>query len=522
MSTPILKVEQLNAFFGDKQVLFDVNFEIQAGQKMALVGESGSGKTVCAQGIIQLNPAVQLNGAIHFDGQNLLGMSEKQLNRLRGRDIGMVFQEPMTALNPVYTIGEQIAEVFRIHQGLSKKAAWQEAIQLLLLTGIEDADKKVRAYPFELSGGQRQRAMIAMAVAGQPKLLIADEPTTALDVEVQGKILSLLDQLQQQYQMAILYITHDLKLVKRFADQVVVLKAGQVVETGAVSELFTHPQHEYTQMLLDSEPEPLVYQASSAKTIFQAQAIGYSVTNKTGVWQKQKVPILDNVSFTLFEGQTLGIIGESGSGKTTLARVVMRLYAQFAGTMHLVGDVPWSDLNGKALLHHRHLIQMVFQDPFGALNPRMTVFDIVTEGLKLTSKQSSEQLLEQAQKTLQTVGLSEESLFRYPHEFSGGQRQRIAIARALIMQPKILVLDEPTSALDVNLQKQMIELLLNLQKIYGLTLLVISHDLSVIRALAHQVLVLKKGQVVEQADAATLFNKPNAPYTKNLLTHFLL
>ena len=520
MSIPILKIEQLNAFFGDKQVLSDVNFEIQAGQKMALVGESGSGKTVCAQGIIQLNPAVRLQGNIHFDGQNLLGMSEKQLNRLRGRDIGMVFQEPMTALNPVYTVGEQIAEVFRIHQGLSKKAAWQEAIQLLLLTGIEDADKKVGAYPFELSGGQRQRAMIAMAVAGQPKLLIADEPTTALDVEVQGKILSLLNQLQQQYQMAILYITHDLKLVKRFADQVIVLKAGKVVETGAVSEIFTHPQHEYTQMLLDSEPEPLDYQDCPAKTVFQAEAIGYSVTLKTGLLQKQKMPILANVSFSLFEGQTLGIIGESGSGKTTLARVVMRLYAQFSGKMHL-GDVPWSDLKGKALLPHRHLIQMVFQDPFGALNPRMTVFDIVTEGLRLKGGYSSEQLLEQAQKTLQEVGLSEESLFRYPHEFSGGQRQRVAIARALIMQPKILVLDEPTSALDVNLQKQMIELLLNLQKIYGLTLLVISHDLSVIRALAHQVLVLKKGQTIEQADAATLFDKPNALYTKNLLTHFL-
>lgn len=517
----LLTINHLNAFFDERQVLFDVSFSVKKGEKIALVGESGSGKTVCAQSIIKLNPSVHLTGEIVFNGQSLLDYNEKQLSRLRGKEIGMVFQEPMTALNPVYTVGEQIAEVFRIHQGLSKKEAWQKAEQLLQETGMEDAQQKARAYPFELSGGQRQRAMIAMAVAGEPKLLIADEPTTALDVAVQGKILTLLSDFQSKYNMAILYITHDLKLVKRFADYVVVLKSGRVVESGKVAEVFSKPQHEYTKMLLDSEPKPLVYQQAQTPVVFNAEHVGYKVVNKKGLFKKQEIKILEEINFSLFKGKTLGIIGESGSGKTTLARVMLRLYTQFDGRMQ-INDINWSELSQKSLIKYRNLIQMVFQDPFGALNPRMTIFDIITEGIRLSKENNStDTLMQKTKKVLEEVGLTEDCLDRYPHEFSGGQRQRIAIARVLIMKPQILVLDEPTSALDVSLQKQIIELLLKLQKNYQLTLVIISHDLSVIRALSHYVMVLNQGTLVELNDANSLFVNPNMAYTKNLLSHFL-
>ncbi len=515
MSENLLTINQLNAFFGAKQVLFDVSFTVKTGQKMALVGESGSGKTVCAQSIIRLNPDVRLNGEVIFDGKPVLDLTQRELGRLRGQEIGMVFQEPMNALNPVLTVGAQIAEVFRYHQGLSQKEAWQEAVRLLTLTGIEDAQTKALSYPFALSGGQRQRAMIAMAIAGEPKLLIADEPTTALDVAVQGKILNLLSDLQQQFGMAILYITHDLGLVKRFADEVVVMKSGCVVERGQVKTVFSKPQHEYTKMLLDSQPEPLQYNITERKKVFSARQLGFSVGVKAGLLRKKQVSILRNIDFDLFEGQTLGVIGESGSGKTTLARIMLRLYQPFSGAM-TIDDLDWSALDRQQLQQARHLIQIVFQDPFGALNPRMTIFDIITEGIRIKDS-TGEALITQARQVLEEVGLPEDCLDRYPHEFSGGQRQRIAIARAIIMNPKILVLDEPTSALDVSLQKQIILLLLHLQQTRKLTMMIISHDLSVIRALSHQVLVLKDGEIVEQGDAQTLFLNPNNTYTKNLL-----
>ncbi len=518
MMDNLLTVQKLNAFFGKKQVLFDVSFTVKPGQKIALVGESGSGKTVCAQSIIRLNPDVRLAGELVFNEKKILDLSSRELNRLRGQEIGMVFQEPMNALNPVLTVGDQIAEVFCYQQGFSKKEAWQEAVRLLALTGIEDAQAKAQAYPFALSGGQRQRAMIAMAIAGGPKLLIADEPTTALDVAVQGKILNLLNDLQQQFGMAILYITHDLGLVKRFADEVVVMKTGQVVESGKVTAVFSQPQHEYTKMLLDSQPEPLDYQEIKREKVLSASQLGFNVSVKKGLLRKKQIPILKNISFDLYKGQTLGVIGESGSGKTTLARIMLRLYKPFSGTM-TIGDLKWSDLSGQTLQQQRHLIQIVFQDPFGALNPRMTVFDIITEGIRLKGL-TGEALNTQAKQVLQEVGLPEDSFERYPHEFSGGQRQRIAIARAIIMNPKILVLDEPTSALDVSLQKQIITLLLHLQQSRNLTMMIISHDLSVIRALSHHVLVLKNGEIVEQDDAKTLFLKPNNAYTKNLLSNF--
>ncbi|WP_434778477.1 ABC transporter ATP-binding protein [Neisseria sp. Ec49-e6-T10] len=520
MSEPLLSIEKLNAYFGAKQVLFDVSFDLYPNQKMALVGESGSGKTICAQSIIQLNPDVTLSGAIGFEQQALIGLKEKQLNQLRGKKIGMVFQEPMTALNPVLCIGEQIVEVLRLHQKMSKKEAWQEAVRLLEDTGIQEAQRKVFAYPFELSGGQRQRAMIAMAIAGKPKLLIADEPTTALDMEVQDKIIELLNDLQKKYGMAILYITHDLKLVKRFADKVMVMKEGKIVESGTVFDVFSQPQHEYTKKLLDSTPEPLVYEEKqTVPVLFTANDLGFSVPVKKGLFVKDKHIILQAINLQLFKGQTLGIIGESGSGKTTLARLMMRLLQPFTGEMFLE-NLHWSALKGKELTHARKHIQMVFQDPFGALSPRMSVLDIITEGVQLHQQLNTQEKIDLATSLLCEVGLPEDSLYRYPHEFSGGQRQRIAIARAIAMKPDILVLDEPTSALDVSLQKQMIHLLLQLQEKYQLTMVMISHDLAVIRALSHRVIVLKEGAVVESGTAAEVFYKPNAGYTQKLLQHF--
>lgn len=517
MNENLLDICGLNAFFGPKQVLSDVALRVRRGEKYALVGESGSGKTVLAQAVIRLNPDVRLDGNLQFDGQNILSLSDKALQKIRGRRIGMVFQEPMSALNPVQTVGMQIAEVLTLHLGLRRKEAWREAIALLEETGINDAVHKVHAYPFQLSGGQRQRAMIAMAVAAKPELLIADEPTTALDVAVQAQILDLLARLQHETGMSVLYISHDLRVVRRFADTVSVMQTGRVVESNETSQIFQAPQHLYTQSLIDAVPPPLdELPDEAAPILLNARDMAVSISRKKGWFRRVDFPLLHPLSFTLRAGQTLGIVGESGSGKTTLAKALLRLMP-FEGSLNIAGN-DWHALQGKALTRRRRDIQIVFQDPFGALNPRMTIGEIVGEALTVHEPQlSADERRQRVLAVLRDVHLDEDISERYPHEFSGGQRQRIAIARALIVRPKVLILDEPTSALDVQLQKKLLQLLREIQNQYHLSMVFISHDLAVIRALAHHVLVLQAGHLVEYGTAQEIFNHPNNRYTQKLL-----
>jgi len=512
MTTPILEIENLNGSFPSKQVLHDINLTLQPGRKLALVGESGSGKTVLSQGIMRLNPMVTFEGSLKYCGTDLLTQPERALQKLRGREIGMVFQEPMTALNPVMRVGEQIAEVLSLHLGLDKKQAWARAIELLDETGIHQPEQKAQAYPFQLSGGQRQRAMIAMAVSAQPKLLIADEPTTALDVAVQAQILDLLSRLQEEHGMTMLYITHDLNLVRRFADDVAVMRNGRILETGKATEVFANPQHEYTKMLLNAGTTRRVAPLpENPATVLKAEQIAFSVKESDGWFKKRDKTILNPVSFDLKSGETLGIIGESGCGKTTLAKAVMHLIDS-EGSLHI---------NGESWQHElRREIQMVFQDPFGAFNPRMNVFDTVSEALRVHEpSMPREEMRRRVEEVLKQVGLPEDALERYPHAFSGGQRQRLAIARAIIVRPKILVLDEPTSALDVQWQQQILELLSNLQKEYGLAFIIISHDLAVIRAISHRVMVLKDGKIVEEGECENVFANPSSDYTRHLIAH---
>lgn len=485
----LVEIRHLNASFGSHTVLHDVSLDIPAGRKTAIVGESGSGKTVLAQSIIRLNPDVSLSGSLRFDHTEILTLPEKHLRRYRGKRIGMVFQEPMTALNPVMPVGKQIAEVLTLHFGLNAKTAWQRSIELLRETGIDDAEQKVRAYPFQLSGGQRQRAMIAMALAAEPELLIADEPTTALDPAVQTQILDLLDRLQRERKMTLLYITHDLNLVRRFADHVIVMQHGNIVESGPTAELFTHPKHEYTRELIHAAPERLAPPvAENAPDILTVRHLSFSIREKQGWLKKRTRVLLQPLSFTLKQGETLGIVGESGSGKTTLAKSLLRL-------IPAQGDV----LANTEVSDSRYPIQMVFQDPFGAFNPRMRVADIVTEALRVQQPAwDKKRLTDAARHILAEVGLPENILHRYPHEFSGGQRQRLAIARAMITRPPVMLLDEPTSALDVQWQHQILHLLAKLQREYGLSMILISHDMNVIRALSHRILVLHHGEVVRE------------------------
>ncbi|WP_066080605.1 ABC transporter ATP-binding protein [Bergeriella denitrificans] len=508
----LIEIENLSAAFPDKEVLHHISLNIREGRKTALVGESGSGKTVLAQGIMRVNPAVSFSGRLKFGGRDLLALPERELRKLRGREIGMVFQEPMTALNPVMRVGAQIAEVLTLHLGLNKKAAWARAVALLAETGIHQPEEKASAYPFQLSGGQRQRAMIAMAVAAEPKLLIADEPTTALDVAVQAQILDLLARLQAEKNMTLLYISHDLNLVRRFADDVAVMRCGEVVERGETAAVFANPQHEYTRMLLNAGTvRQVVPPTDDAATVLEAEQISVAVKESAGLFRKRDKVLLEPADFDLKAGETLGVIGESGSGKTTLAKALMRLMKS-EGRLKISGE-DWQP-------HMRREIQMVFQDPFGAFNPRMNVLDIVSEGLRVHEPHlGREAVTARVIEVLRQVGLPEDALYRYPHAFSGGQRQRLAIARAVIVRPKILVLDEPTSALDVQWQQQILALLADLQRQYGLSLIVISHDLAVIRALSHRVMVLKDGRVVERGSAEEVFAKPKSDYTKKLLLH---
>ena len=524
--TPLLSVKDLAISFltaqGESAAVQDVSFTLEAGETLALVGESGSGKSITALSVLQLlnyNAARHPAGSIRFKGQELVGASEAQMRKLRGHDIGMVFQEPMTSLNPLHSVEKQIAESLILHGGYTRRSARARVIELLGLVGFNEPDKRLGAYPHELSGGQRQRVMIAMALANNPALLIADEPTTALDVTIQAQILKLLKDLQAQQNLALLLITHDLGIVRKVADRVAVMQKGRLVEYGKVAEVFANPQHEYTRKLLGAEPKGMPPATQSdAPIIARAQNLKVWYPIKTGLWRRttDHVKAVNDISFELRAGQTLGVVGESGSGKTTLGQALLRLIRS-QGLIDVNGT-RIDQLSWKALRPLRQSMQIVFQDPYGSLSPRMSMGEIVEEGLRIhkigETQAERDALVMQA---LLDVGLDPDWRHRYPHEFSGGQRQRVAIARALVLRPKLIVLDEPTSALDMSIQAQVVDLLRDLQRKYGLAYLFISHDLRVVRALSHYVMVMKNGQVVEQGPTEAIFNAPQQPYTQALL-----
>ncbi|HMM85465.1 dipeptide ABC transporter ATP-binding protein [Azohydromonas sp.] len=522
-AAPLLAVERLGVRFGDATVVDDVSFTIGAGEKFALVGESGSGKSITALSILRLVDVATTTGSIRFDGQELTAKTEREMRGLRGAEVSMIFQEPMTALNPLYTVGNQIGEVLELHEGLRANAARARAVELLARTGIPEPGRRVDAYPHELSGGQRQRAMIAMALACRPKLLIADEPTTALDVTIQAQILALLDELQRELGMALLFITHDLNLVRRFSHRVGVMERGRLVESGPTAEVFAAPRHAYTQRLLASRPRRVVQPvADDAPTLLEARGVEVTFPVPLGWFRRRDFVAVRRATLALRRGETLGIVGESGSGKTTLGMALLALQPVAAGEVRLGGE-RIDDAPRAALRRMRRRMQVVFQDPFASLSPRMTVGQIVGEGLALHRPGLDAAARERTVLAmLDEVGLSERHgvpmvLQRYPHEFSGGQRQRIAIARAVVLQPELLVLDEPTSALDVSVQQQVLRLLVELQRRYGMSYVFISHDLAVVRAMAHRVLVMKDGAVVEEGEAQALFDAPREPYTRELL-----
>lgn len=527
-NSPLLSIQNLEVAFGLPpepltSVVQNISFDIYEGQKLALVGESGSGKSVTAHSILQLHDRRQthyLNGEIRFSGKNLLSINEDEMRKIRGQDIAMIFQEPMTALNPVYRIGEQLIESLVLHKKMSKAKARTHMIELLDRTGIVEPDKRFDAYPHMLSGGQRQRVMIAMALACQPKLLIADEPTTALDVTIQAQIIELLEELQKEFGMAVLMITHDLNMVKRFADHVCVMKEGEIVEQNNVKDLFANTQHEYTNHLLSSQPETLVKEKTSDSEIelLNAKNIRCYFPIKAGFFNKKigDVKAVDNVSLELNQSETIGIVGESGSGKTTLGMSLLRLQ-DCEGDIFLNGN-SISKLNQRELRPLRRDMQVVFQDPYSSLSPRMTIKQIIEEGLKIHFPSlTPEERYKRIKDIMLEVDLEESMLSRYPHEFSGGQRQRIAIARVVVLEPKLILLDEPTSALDVSVQKQVLTLLNDLQQKHNISYLFITHDLRVIRAMAHKVIVMRNGKVVEAGSTEKLFENPKEAYTKTLL-----
>jgi microcin C transport system ATP-binding protein len=523
MSTPLLQIDKLGIRFThngqETQPVRQASLHVEAGEMLALVGESGSGKSLTAHSILRLLPTHALvDGSIRFKGEELVSASESRLRQLRGHKVGMIFQEPMTSLNPLHTIEKQVNEVLFVHQGLSKAAARKRTLELLTLVGIPAPEKRLGAYPHELSGGQRQRVMIAMALANDPELLIADEPTTALDVTLQEQILELIRSLQQKLNLAVLLISHDLTLVRRFADRVAVMQSGSIVETADTPALFANPQHEYTRTLLAAEPAGTVPALpDNAPLLLKVEQLRVWFPIKAGLFKRtvDHIKAVDDLNFTLAEGETLGIVGESGSGKSTLALAVMRLLSA-TGSVVFMGQ-SLLELDQKTLRPLRRNFQMVFQDPYGSLNPRMSIGEIVGEGLIIQGMAAGEQDTAVIA-ALREVGLDPATRHRYPHEFSGGQRQRIAIARALVLKPRLLVLDEPTSALDRTVQKQIVELLRELQRRHGFSCLFISHDLKVVRALSHRVLVMRNGHMLEYRDAAALFAAPEHEYTRQLLT----
>ena len=525
-SDPILSIRDLSIAFGrgDREVLAvdHVSFDIRKGETMALVGESGSGKSITALSVMKLLPypsAHHPSGSIKFQGRELLTLTEAQIRHVRGNDIAIIFQEPMTSLNPLHTIEKQIREILMLHQGITGEAALARIVELLGQVGIPDPVGRLKSYPHQLSGGQRQRVMIAMALANNPDLLIADEPTTALDVTVQAQILKLLKDTQTSLGMSMLFITHDLGIVRKLADRLCVMQRGKIVEQGELERVFTAPEHPYTRALLASEPKPApAPPCPDAPVVIQTKDLKVWFPIKRGVLRKivGHIKAVDGVSIQLRKGETLGVVGESGSGKTTLGLAILRLISSTGPIVFMGNEI--DGLKFKQMRPFRHNMQIVFQDPYGSLSPRMSVSDIIEEGLWVhhpgLSRAEREKRVVDA---LNDVGLDPQTRFRYPHEFSGGQRQRIAVARALVLEPTFIVLDEPTSALDMLIQSQMVDLLRDLQKRHDLTYMFISHDLRVVAALASRLLVLRHGKMVEEGAALELFKAPKTEYTRALL-----
>ncbi|GES52769.1 ABC transporter ATP-binding protein [Rhizobium sp. NBRC 114257] len=526
MTESLLSVRNLSVAFhqgGQTSIAVDgVSFDIRKGEVVALVGESGSGKSVSANSILKLLPypaASHPSGEILFKGRDLLKASDNELRAVRGNDITMIFQEPMTSLNPLHTIERQISEILALHQGMVGEPARSRTLELLNQVGIREPEKRLKAYPHELSGGQRQRVMIAMALANRPELLIADEPTTALDVTVQAQILELLRELKGQHGMSMLFITHDLGIVRKFADRVCVMTKGKIVETGTVEDVFTRPQHDYTRHLLAAEPrgEPPASDTNKP-VVMEGNDIRVWFPIKAGFMRKvvDHVKAVDGIDLKLRAGQTLGVVGESGSGKTTLGLALARLISS-KGRIAFVGK----DIAGYSFREMRPLrnqLQVVFQDPYGSLSPRMSVGEIIAEGLKVHERSlSADERDKRVCWALEEVGLDPSTRWRFPHEFSGGQRQRIAIARAMVLKPRFVMLDEPTSALDMSVQAQVVDLLRDLQQKHDLAYLFISHDLKVVKALANELIVMRFGKVVEQGASADIFRAPKEDYTRALL-----
>ncbi len=519
MTDNLIEIRDLRVAFAGHEVVHGVNLDIRRGECLALVGESGSGKSVTAHSILRLLPGktVSSTGSIRYNGVDLLHASEKQLRSLRGNRIAMIFQEPMTSLNPLHTVEKQISEVLEIHKGLKGRAARQRTLELLELVGIRQPLQRLKAYPHQLSGGQRQRVMIAMALANEPELLIADEPTTALDVTVQQKILELLIELQQRLGMSLLLISHDLNLVRRIAQRVCVMRHGEIVEQAECETLFRTPQHPYSRLLIEAEPSGAPVPSRYDHNLLEVDdlKVWFPLPKALFSRTQEYIKAVDGVSFRLQRGKTLGIVGESGSGKSTLGQAILRL-VESEGDIRF-GNKQLSLLNQRLMRPLRRQIQVVFQDPFGSLSPRMSVQQIIAEGLLTHGIGTAEEREAAVIRVLEEVGLDPQSRHRYPHEFSGGQRQRISIARALVLEPALILLDEPTSALDRTVQKQVVELLRQLQIRHGLTYLFISHDLAVVHALAHDLMVIKDGKVVEQGASREIFAAPQHAYTQALL-----
>jgi microcin C transport system ATP-binding protein len=521
--THLVEYRGFSAAFGTKKVVHAIDLYIDTGEIFALVGESGSGKTVTAQALLRLLDDRQIQypeGEVLFEGKDVLRMKDTDLQSIRGSSIGMIFQEPMTSLNPLHTIEKQLSESLFLHQGLSRNAAKPVIVEWLSRVGLRDPKSRLGAYPHQLSGGERQRVMIALALLNHPKLLIADEPTTALDVTVQDRILQLLKALQKDLGIAILFITHDLELVRRMADSVAVMKDGLVIETGATEDVFSHPKEPYTKALMSADlggKTPLA--DPSAPVVASVCDLKVHFPIKKGVFRKTVgyVKAVDGISFSLNRGQTLGVVGESGSGKTTLGKALIKLERSSAGTI-TIGGQEIQSLSEEKMRPLRRSIQIIFQDPYGSLSPRMTIEDIVGEGLLIHQIGRKEERRDRVMSALKEVGMDDpDFLRRYPNEFSGGQRQRIALARSLVLEPEILVLDEPTSSLDRSIQFQVISFLKDLQKRRGLSYLFISHDLRIVRSLCHYILIMKEGVVVEAGAACDIIEHPHHPYTQDLL-----